>query len=152
MFLLHSLVMIQYCGEPPWPRGSVLGLRPPGHEFRIRCLEDSVITFISPSSGGSPGPIYPICAQRWPKTPFISLVIILFTMCFASQKGLKYKHLLYFGFAKPICTAYSVGPTSSTLAQHCTNVVQMFCAHWDLLALHGSTSNHHQVNMPCFLA
>ena len=47
----------QYCGEPPWPRGSVLGLRPPGLEFRILCLEDSVISFISPSSGGSPGPV-----------------------------------------------------------------------------------------------
>ena len=47
----------QYCGEPPWPRGSVLGLRPSGLEFRILCLEDSVISFISPSSGGSPGPI-----------------------------------------------------------------------------------------------
>ena len=46
----------QYCGEPPWPRGSVLGLRPPGLEFRILCLEDSVISIISPSSGGSPGP------------------------------------------------------------------------------------------------
>ena len=32
----------QYCGEPPWPRSSVLGLRPPGLEFRILCLEDSV--------------------------------------------------------------------------------------------------------------
>ena len=42
----------QYCGEPPWPRGSVLGLRPPGLEFRILCLEDSVISIISPSSGG----------------------------------------------------------------------------------------------------
>ena len=47
----------QYCGEPPWPRGSVLGLRPPGLQFRILCLEDSVIWFISPSSGGSPGPV-----------------------------------------------------------------------------------------------
>ena len=46
-----------YCGEPPWPRGSVLGLRPPGLEFRILCLEDSVISIISPSSGGSPGPV-----------------------------------------------------------------------------------------------
>ena len=46
-----------YCGEPPWPRGSVLGLRPPGLEFRILCLEDSVISFISSSSGGSPGPV-----------------------------------------------------------------------------------------------
>ena len=47
----------QYCGEPPWPRGSVLGLRPPGLQFRILCLEDSVISIISPSSGGSPGPV-----------------------------------------------------------------------------------------------
>ena len=47
----------QYCGEPPWPRGSVLCLRPLGLEFRILCLEDSVISIISPSSGGSPGPV-----------------------------------------------------------------------------------------------
>ena len=30
----------------------MLDLRPPGLEFRIMCLEDSVISFISPSSGG----------------------------------------------------------------------------------------------------
>ena len=47
----------QYCGEPLWPRGSVLGLRPPGLKFRILCLEGSVISLISPSSGGSPCPI-----------------------------------------------------------------------------------------------
>ena len=47
----------QYSGEPPWPRGSVLGLGPPGLEFRILCLEDCVISIISPSSGGSPGPV-----------------------------------------------------------------------------------------------
>ena len=47
----------QYCGEPPCPRGSVLGLRPPGLEFRSLCLEDSVISIISPSSGGSPVPV-----------------------------------------------------------------------------------------------
>ena len=47
----------QYCGKPPWPRGSVLGLRPAGLEFRILCLEDSVISIISPSSGGSPDPV-----------------------------------------------------------------------------------------------
>ena len=29
-FLPRSLVKIQYCGEAPWPRGSVLGLLPPG--------------------------------------------------------------------------------------------------------------------------
>ena len=31
----------------------MLGLRPPGLEFRILCLENSVISIISPSSGGS---------------------------------------------------------------------------------------------------
>ena len=53
----------------PWPRSSELGLRPPGFEFLILCLEGSVISFISPSSGGSPGAVKPICAQ---KTLFIS--------------------------------------------------------------------------------
>ena len=36
---------------------NLLGLRPPGLEFRNLCLEDSVISIISPSSGGSPGPV-----------------------------------------------------------------------------------------------
>ena len=39
------------------PQSRVLGLRPPGLEFRILCLEDSVISIISPSSGGSPSPV-----------------------------------------------------------------------------------------------
>ena len=51
-----TLAKTQYCGEPPWPRGRVLGLRPPGFEFQILCLEGSVISIISPSSGGSLGP------------------------------------------------------------------------------------------------
>ena len=84
----------QYCGEPPWPRGSMLGLRPPGHEFRILCLEDSVI---SSSSGGSPGPVYPICAQKWPKAGFIAfcpclncLIFIKFqSICEASPQPLR---------------------------------------------------------------
>ena len=42
MFLPCSFVKIQYSGEPQWPRGSVLGLRPPGLKFRIMCLEGSV--------------------------------------------------------------------------------------------------------------
>ena len=37
MFLPRSLVTIPYYGEPPWPRGSVLGLRLPELEFRILC-------------------------------------------------------------------------------------------------------------------
>ena len=62
----------QSCGEPPRPRGSVVGLIPPGLEFRIVCLEGSVISLISPSSGGFPCSIQPICAQKWPKARFIS--------------------------------------------------------------------------------
>ena len=38
---------------------------------RILCLEGSVISFISQPSGGSPGPVYHICAQRLPKTPLL---------------------------------------------------------------------------------
>ena len=30
---------------------------------------------------------------------------------------------------------YNVCPTSSTLVQHCTNVIQMFCVYWDGLTL-----------------
>ena len=68
MFLPRSLVKIQYCGEPPWPRGRVLGLRLQGLGFRIRSLESNVISYISPSSEGYPG-------QRWPKTTKTLLLI-----------------------------------------------------------------------------
>ena len=59
MFLPHPRVILwrEYYGEPPRPRGSVLGLGPPRLEFRILCLEDSVISFILPFPGGSPGPL-----------------------------------------------------------------------------------------------
>ena len=43
----------------------MLSLRPPGLEFQIMCLVGNVISFISASSGESPGPA--ICAQMWPK-------------------------------------------------------------------------------------
>ena len=77
-----SLVKIQYSGEPLWQRGGVLGLRPPGHEFRVLFVESSVIPFISPSPEYSPGPVYPICARRWPKTPFIHSFIHSFIHLF----------------------------------------------------------------------
>ena len=71
--LSHSLVKIQYCGQPPWPRGIVLGLRPPGVEFRILCLEGSVISLISTSSGGSPDSVQPTgnwdVSMRWQSLP-----------------------------------------------------------------------------------
>ena len=53
----RSLVKIQYCGESQLPRGSVVGLRSPGLEFRSLCLEGSVMSLISPSSGGFLGPM-----------------------------------------------------------------------------------------------
>ena len=71
MFLPHPRVKLGIVGS--LRDREVLGLRPPGLEFRILCLEDSVISFISPSSGGSPGPVLPICGQRWPKARFIPL-------------------------------------------------------------------------------
>ena len=49
MFFPCSLVKIQYCGEPPWLRGSVLGLRPPGLE-----LESFVSRAVSSHSSHHP--------------------------------------------------------------------------------------------------
>ena len=71
MFLSCSLVKIEYCGELPWPRGSVLGLRLSGPEFWILCLEGKYVTsFISPSSQVFPAQFSQfISAQR---SPFIS--------------------------------------------------------------------------------
>ena len=53
-FLVSSVLDIV---ESLRPSGIVLGLRPPGPEFKILCLEGSVISFISPLSGGLPGPV-----------------------------------------------------------------------------------------------
>ena len=41
------------------------------NKFQILCLEGSVISFISPSSGGS------TCTQWWPETPFISFIYLI---------------------------------------------------------------------------
>ena len=39
-------------------------------------IEDSVISFVSPFLEGSSGPVWPICAQRRPNTPFISFYLL----------------------------------------------------------------------------
>ena len=65
MLFFRSFIKIQYCGQPPWPRGGVLRLKPQGLDFRIPCMEGSVTLFISSSSGGTPDPVKPILAQRW---------------------------------------------------------------------------------------
>ena len=54
LYYYHGYLRIRYLW---FDEGSVLGLRPPVLKFRIMCLEDSVISIISPSSGGSPGPV-----------------------------------------------------------------------------------------------
>ena len=102
MFLLCSLVMIQYCGEPPWPGGSVLDVWPPWLEFRILCLEGSVISFISPSSAGSPGPSYPICARRSPKTN----IIFTFSQAHKVVAGLNQRHWRWFNVAITSCAQW----------------------------------------------
>ena len=56
MFLPHPRVKVSIVRSLR-DREVLLGLRPPGHEFRILCPEDSVISIISPSPGGSPGPV-----------------------------------------------------------------------------------------------
>ena len=48
------------------------------HEFQLHLTKlkvlivDLQVTFVSTSRGGSPGPVQPICAQRWHKARFIS--------------------------------------------------------------------------------
>ena len=64
MFFSYPLVKLSIVGSLR-DREGVLGLIHPGFEFRILCLESSVIL---PSSGGSPGPIQPVCAEKWPES------------------------------------------------------------------------------------
>ena len=52
-----SFVEVSISANYTWSKGSVLGLRPPGLKFRILCLQDSAISFISSSWGGSPGQV-----------------------------------------------------------------------------------------------
>ena len=54
MFLPHPRVKVSIVGSL---RDREVACSAPGLEFRILCLEDSVISIISPSSGGSPGPV-----------------------------------------------------------------------------------------------
>ena len=58
--------------DSTWKLGnSDLYLPSPGLELRILCQVDSVISFVSSSSGGSLGPVQLICAQRWHRKPHL---------------------------------------------------------------------------------
>ena len=54
MFLPHPRVKLSIVGSL---RDREVACSASALEFRILCLEDSVISFISLSSGGSPGPV-----------------------------------------------------------------------------------------------
>ena len=69
--LLPRSTNIQYCGEPPWPRGSVFGLRPPEFEFRR-----AVSSHSSHHSQEVLPAQFSLYRQRWPKTQFISFHFI----------------------------------------------------------------------------
>ena len=57
MFLPHPRVKVSIVGSLPDREVACSASDRQGLEFRILCLEDSVISIISPSSGGSPGPV-----------------------------------------------------------------------------------------------
>ena len=104
---LHHF-LIHYFREPPWPNGSVLGLRPQRLEYRIRCLEGSVISFISPSSvaPGSPPPPPPSRAIDLRAASHVELhpqeVLLTQFILHVQKDGLK-PHSFYF-----ICTIFNV--------------------------------------------
>ena len=57
MFLPHPRVKVSIVGSLRDRELACSASDPPALEFRILCPEGSVISFISPSSGGSPGPV-----------------------------------------------------------------------------------------------
>ena len=57
MFLPHSRVKVSIVGSLCDREVACSGLRPPGFEFRIRVWRTVSFSFMSPSSGGSPGPV-----------------------------------------------------------------------------------------------
>ena len=74
MFLPHPIVKLSIVGSLRDREVACSASDRQGFEFKILCLEGSVISLISPSSGGSPGPILPICTQKLPKARFISFL------------------------------------------------------------------------------
>ena len=72
MFLLHSRVKVSIVGSLRDREVACSASDRQGSNFESCVWNTSVISIISLSSGGSPGPVQPICAQRWPKARFIS--------------------------------------------------------------------------------
>ena len=62
MFLSRSLVKIQYCGESPWPKGSVLDLRP--HILNPLSGAQCHLIMFKWRVHGSPSPAETICITR----------------------------------------------------------------------------------------
>ena len=91
LFLPHPLVKLSIVGSFRDPEVACSTSRPPGFEFRILCLEGSVISLSSPSSGGSPGPIYP--KPRFilfPPSPGQINILLVLSACLCSRIKLRH--------------------------------------------------------------
>ena len=86
MFLPHPRVKISIVGNLRDREVACSVSDRQGSNFES-CDWRTVSSQLSPSSGGSPGPVQPICAQSWPKARFISfhLLPLRFYICFPSD-------------------------------------------------------------------
>ena len=72
MFLPHPRVKLSIVGSLRDREVACSASDLQGSNFES-CVWRTVIPFMSPSSGGSPGPVLPICGQTWPKARFFPL-------------------------------------------------------------------------------
>ena len=101
--LPRSLVQIQYCWEPPCPRGSVLGLRPAGLEYFESCVWRAVPSHLSHHHQvvilAQFSPYDSIWAHMYfLKTPFIHWFIRLFIDSFIHSFIYSFIHLFIYSF------------------------------------------------------
>ena len=128
---------IQYCGEPPWPRGSVLGLRPPGLEFRVPCLEDRFTSFIF-RMFSCPGLAYKSGLKPYSFNFDTIHLSWAFNLVFWSWGEIMfYVSQLASPSDGPILVQcwLNVGPASWTVDQHWANFASSSCACWDITSL-----------------
>ena len=146
LFLPRSLVKIKYCGEPPWPRGSVLSPRPPGllprgadRNQHVRGRQMHIESSRLIRCCHSAGPAFTMLSKHWcsvglsltARTSAINstlgwhLIIALEGWRLASHlisqsPPSKHKTLSQCWF--------DVDPTSSTLAQYQINICPVLCS------------------------
>ena len=102
---------MQYCGEPPWPRGNVLGLRPP-----IKYSDKSLKGF----GWNNVGPASQTMAQ-----PYVSIgPMYRVIWCFWRRDEKRHPHnnaaVRKHGTITQCC--FNVGPASKTVGQHWNSI------------------------------